>query len=250
MNAPSQPSSGHRSPADEGELRVQVPPGWVPLTGSMSEGEATETFSARLRAEHGDLDEKRRTQMIREYDDARVLARSAGFHLSGVLPTLWKSKHPTVWFYGLRVLKDVGGERLNPAGLVERYLRVAVAGTGEAPIDFYAVDGRVGSSLATTLPRPAVPEVSQPVANRRGRKVISDALGVVVAALSLPGAPRDVLLVFGAAPDVEQRSAMAIFASILIHSAHIVGGSVASVRTMGMRLEDAFGPGGAAERTG
>jgi len=251
MSAPSR-----RSPADEGELRVQVPPGWLQLTGSMSEEQATEAFVATLQADYEDLDGKRTAQLTREYHDARVLARTAGFHISGVLPTLWKSKHPTVWFYGLRVLNGIGGARLNPAALIERYLQVTVAGDGESPMDFYAVDGRVGASLSTTLPRPAVPEVSQPQRNRRGTTVISDALGAVVAALPLPGAPADVLLVFGAAPDVQQRSAMAIFASILIHSAHLVGGEdtgqVASLRTVGMRLEDAFGPGRAtaAERTG
>lgn len=239
MNAPAP-----RSPGGEGELRVQVPPGWLPLTGAVSDEQAEAAFTAAVAPFRDKLNDRGLAALHQTFRDGRQLALGAGFHLAGALPTRWKQKIPTVWFYGMRVLRGVGGGAINPVALVERYLRVGLADPDSAPADFYAVDGRVGTSLHTTLPRQDLPDVEVGIAPMPvKRRLPNDPLGVVVAALPLPGSPRDVLLLFGAAPHAEQRSAMAIFASIMIHSAHVVGGKITTLRTVDLHLAEAFGPG-------
>ncbi len=66
-------------------------------------------------------------------------------------------------------------------------------------------------------------------------------MGLVLAAVPLPGLSDAAGLVVGVSPTLDQRAAMAMFASVMAHSVHVVGEGVPDVPVVDMTFEDAFG---------
>lgn len=66
-------------------------------------------------------------------------------------------------------------------------------------------------------------------------------MGMVLAAVPLPGLPDAAALVVGVSPTLEQRTAMSLFANVMAHSVHVVGAGVADVPGFDMTFAQAFG---------
>lgn len=229
----------------EWELQVQVPPGWIEFVAHNDEQAALAAFDELLEPHHGSLRAEEADRLRRAFAGARHLSVGASLRIGGAVLTLWEDGQPTVWYYGVWTFGTAGLDGVNPVGLLERGLGWTIDSdrsllssmlTDARQEDFDLIDGRVGSSLHATLrsdllPRP--PDLDDV-------EVPAD-IGLVLAAVPLPGLPDVAALIIGVSPTLEQRAAMSMFASVMAHSVHVVGEGVADVPTVEMTLDQAFG---------
>ncbi len=229
------------------ELRTQVPPGYFELVQHESDDDMLAALDEMLEPHLDQLTDAdvagTRTQLL----TARHMLAAVGLQIGGVVITAWEGR-ASVWMYGVwlaPVQTDIG---LNPVGLIERILASAVSGTGRTslaallsggePEDFDLLGGRVGSSLYTTADASALPLPPE----MAGVDLPASA-GVVLAAVPMPELPEVGALVMGAAPTVEERGAMAIGASVIAHTAHLMPIDEPDVKAtqIDVTLADLFG---------
>ncbi|WP_169309974.1 hypothetical protein [Aeromicrobium marinum] len=233
------------TPSEPWEFRAQVPPGYIELVHHETDDDMLALFDEMLQPHADQLSDAdlgaTRTQLV----SARRLLSSSGLQIGGVLMTAWEGR-ATTWLYGvwlLHVESDVG---LNPVGLVERVLG-GVLGGGGSPVasllsdvvqeDFELLGGRVGSSLYAVADTTAL----TPPAGLEGVDLPTSA-GLVLAAVPVPELPEVAALVVGAAPTVEERGAMAVFASGIAHTAHLMPDDPqVEARPVEISILDAFG---------
>ncbi len=229
----------------EWELRVQVPPGWIEFVAHEDDEAALAAFDEILEPHRGSLSAEETARLRRDFARARRLSVGANLRIGGAVLTLWEDGRPSVWYYGIWTLGMTELDGVNPVGLLERGLGWAL-GSDRSPLslmlvdprqeDFTMVDGRVGSSLHATLRGdllsvpPDVGEVGAPAE-----------MGMVLAAVPLPGLPDAAALVVGVSPTLGQRAAMSVFASVMAHSVHVLGEGVTDVPDFDMTFEEAFG---------
>lgn len=228
----------------EWELRVQVPPGWIELVAHDDDDAALATFDELLEPHRDSLSVEETDRLRHGFVRARRLSVGASLRIGGAVLTLWEDDRPTVWYYGVWTFGTAGLEGLNPVGLLERGLGWALDSDRSAlssmlvdprQEDFDLVHGRIGTSLHATLRGdllalpPDVDDVEIP-----------EQIGLVLAAVPLPGLPEVAALIIGVSPTLEQRAAMSMFASVMAHSVHAVGGDVVDVAVLDMTLDQAF----------
>ncbi len=165
---------------------------------------------------------------------------------------MWEDELPTAWYYGVATFDASPLAGINPVGLIERGLE-SVLGSGSSAFsraisdpyweDFETVDGRVGSSLFATL-RAARLHMPPGADGLEPPGELGLALGVV----GLPGLPQIAAMIIGVSPTVEERAAMAVFASVMAHSVHVAGDGLPELPMVDITLDEAFG--GAGSRGG
>lgn len=229
----------------EWELRVQVPPGWIEFVAHDDDDAALAVFDELLEPHRDSLSTGETARLRRDFTRARRLSVGANLRIGGAVLTRWDDDRPTVWYYGIWTFGMMGLDGVNPVGLLERGLgwaldsdRSAMAAMLADPRqeDFAMVDGRVGSSLHATLRGDLVG------APPDGDDIeVPAEMGLVLAAVPLPGLPDAAALVVGVSPTIGQRAAMSMFASVMAHSAHVVGEGVADVPVLDVTFEEAFG---------
>lgn len=228
----------------EWELRVQVPPGWIEFVAHADDDAALAVFDEMLAPHRDSLSAAETARLRCDFARARQLSVGARLRIGGAVLTLWQDGQLTVWYYGIWTLGMTELDGINPVGLLERGLRHAL-GSDQSPLssmlidprqeDFAMVDGRVGSSLHATLRGdllsipPGAGEVGAPAE-----------MGMVLAAVPLPGLPDAAALVVGLSPTLDQRAAMSVFASVMAHSVHVLGNGVTEVPVFDRTLEEAF----------
>lgn len=232
-------------PPSEWELRVQVPPGWIEFVAHDDDDTALATFDELVEPHRDSLTAEETDQLRRGFARARQLSLGANLRIGGAVLTLWEVDRPTVWYYGVWTFGMAGLAGINPVGLLERGLGWAIDSdrsvlslmlSDTRQEDFDLIDGRVGSSLHATLRTDAIavpPELHD--------VQVPEQMGLVLAAVPLPGLPEVAALIIGVSPTLDQRAAMSVCASMMAHSAHAVGDGVADVAAVEMTLDQAFG---------
>lgn len=228
----------------EWELRVQVPPGWVEFVAYEDDASALAAFDELLAPLSRALSADQVVRLRQNFARARCLSTGANLRIGGTVLTLWDENQPTAWYYGIWAWGMAGLDGISPVGLLERGLGWAVGSELSAlsamldhseQEDFTLVDGRVGSSLHATLRADLVEVPTQADGiDPPGQ------MGIVLAAVPLPGLPDAAALILGVSPTVEQRPAMSVYASVMAHSVHVVGETMPHVLTVDIALEDAF----------
>lgn len=229
----------------EWELRVQVPPGWIEFVAHEDDDAALAAFDEILEPHRDSLSAEETAWLRRDFARARRLSIGASLRIGGAVLTLWEDGRPTVWYYGIWTLGMTELDGVNAVGLFERGLGRAL-GSDRSPLssmlvdprqeNFTMVDGRIGSSLHAALRGdflgipPDADEVRAPAE-----------MGMVLAAVPLPGLPDTAALVVGVSPTLDQRAAMSVFASVMAHSVHVLGEGMTDVPGFDMTFEDAFG---------
>lgn len=229
------------------ELRAQVPPGWIELVAHADDDAALAAFDEILEPHRDSLSAAETARLRRDFARARRLSLGAHLRIGGAVLTRWENVPLTVWYYGIWTLGMTELDGVSPVGLLERGLWRAL-GSDQSPLswmladprqeDFTMVDGRIGSSLHATLRGdllsipPDAGEVRAPAE-----------MGLVLAAVPLPGLPDAAALVVGISPTLDQRAAMSVFASVMAHSVHVLGEDVIDVPVFDRTLEEAFGGG-------
>lgn len=218
------------------ELRVQTPPGWIEFAAHEDDAAAERSFVELIEPYREHLDPAEYKRSVDVFRTMRAVAVQSGFQVSGALLAAWHDA-PTVWTYGVRVMGLADNLGFSLAGLLERVFRSKIATGSDKPEEFKTVDGRVGSALVTTAELdPRAREAST------APEVLSDTMGMCVATVPLPGIPDAAALVVGASPTVDERDAMSVIASVMVHSVHVVGGDLEhEIQVVDASFEESFG---------
>lgn len=232
----------------EWELRVQVPPGWIEFVAYEDDATAAAAFEALLEPYADSLSREQHDGMRDQLMWARRMSVAANLRIAGAVLTVWEDEQPTVWYYGAWAFGVAGLDGLNPVGLLERALgwaveseQSALSSLLDAPVqeDFTTVDGRTGTSLYAIVRGSRLPSLAG-----GDDLILPEEAGLVLAGVPLPGLPDATALVVGVAPSVGERAAMSVWASLMTHSVHVIGGGIDEVPAVDMTLEEAFGDDG------